>query len=212
MRYGIMGEDRSDVDALKIIIKRLADQYSLDTPAFHQKGYQGWAEMFVKGAAQLKLFERLRCNKIVICFDADGPQEKAHTRREKIRNELILPSQINVSISCFALVPVQELEAWILADLHAVKKIITSFKLPKPFSSPERIASPKERLMKISRCPTTRKARYCPAKDNERAAKYLDFRLVETKCPSFCGFVDFVTGKSLEDRVGVKRRQRRRRR
>ncbi len=208
MRYGIMGEDRADVDTLKVIVKRLASDHSLSSPVFHPKGYHGWSQMFDKGIAQLKLFDALQCQKIVICFDADGPEEKAQERRKKIESELISPSEIRVP--CCALVPVQELEAWILADLESVRKITTSLKVPKPFLSPERLASPKERLIKISRCPITRKGRYDPPQHNERVASYLDLQLVEAKCPSFCGFVDFVTGKSHQDRLGGKRRSRRR--
>jgi hypothetical protein len=206
MLYGIIGEDRSDVDTLKVLVKRLVAAYSLAAPHFHLKGYEGWSEMFQKGVAQLRLLRDLKCHKIIVCFDADGPEEKASERREKIRNEIVAPS--GVTVPCCALVPVQELEAWVLADIQAVCNIITSLRTSKSFSNPERVPSPKEALMKISRCPRTRKEKYEPPRHNPLVAKYLNLKTIEGKCPSFSGFVDFITGKSQQERSVKKRRRR----
>jgi Domain of unknown function (DUF4276) len=204
MRYGIMGEDDSDVATLKVLIQRLAERHRLRCPVFSKKGYNGWAQMFRKGVAQLQLFDELQCAKVVICYDADGPEEKAKERRRKVEREIITPSK--VAARCFALVPVQELEAWILADLDAVKKLITSLKVPKEFSSPERVRNPKEKLITICRCPLTRKQRYSPPQDNERVAPHLDLKVVEKKCPSFSSFVEFITDNAHGEGAGRKKK------
>ena len=51
--YGMIGEDESDIDTLKVIVRRLAANDRLPIKA---KGYSGCAEMRRKGARQLQAF------------------------------------------------------------------------------------------------------------------------------------------------------------
>jgi hypothetical protein len=208
MRYGIIGEDDSDVETLKVFIQNLAKKHGLSSPAFNKKGYNGWSEMFTKGVAQLKLFADLQCNRIVVCYDADGPSPKAEERREKIQKQLVAPSKVN--IPCCALVPIQELEAWVLASIQSVTNVFASWRPSQSFAHPENIANPKEKLIKLSRDPKTRKARYSPPTHNPLVAKHLDLEEIEGKCPSFGVLVDFVTGSSKDRAKGRKMKRRRR--
>jgi hypothetical protein len=202
MLFGIIAEDRSDAETLKVILRRLLDRHR-SRSKFSLKGYHGWAQMFRKGISQLKLFAAQGCQKIVICFDADGPTDKGRVRRQKIDRELIKPSK--VSIPCCAVVPVQELEAWVLADLAAVSKIMPSWRPTSSFPEPERIVNPKERLEKLSRDPKTRYQRYVPSIHNEKVAEFLDLEVVEDKCPSFARLVAFVRKGTANDSRGRRR-------
>jgi hypothetical protein len=98
--------------------------------------------------------------------------------------------------ACVAVVPVQELEAWILADLDAVLRLIPSWHPPPhPIPHPETVPSPKEHLRRISRNRATKKDRYVDTWHNPRVAPFLRIDVLAAKCPSFVPFLEFVVRK-----------------
>ena len=69
--YGILGEDKSDVATLRVLVRRLAQDESLPVSG---KGYSGAGELLRKAAKQLNLFKALHsCERFIVCHDADGP-------------------------------------------------------------------------------------------------------------------------------------------
>ena len=141
--YGIIGEDKSDVDTLKVLIRRLGEDEGI---RIRPKGYEGCGEMLKKGCAQLAAFADLGCTRFVISFDSDGLDPRG--RREAVLQQLVIPNSIEKK--CCIVIPVQELEAWILADIVAVAQVFPSW-LPKAIENPENIPSPKEHREKLSR-------------------------------------------------------------
>ena len=135
--YGVIGEDPSDVETLKVLIRRLANNEKL--PVF-VKGYSGCGEMLRKGASQLKLFAGKGVVRFVVCYDADrgNPVARELEARQKVWDKALADG---IHGECCIVVPIQELEAWILADLSSVSKVITSW-TPKDVSSPELINDP----------------------------------------------------------------------
>jgi hypothetical protein len=185
MQYGVIGEDKSDVEVLKQLIERLSPPRR--PLIVRTKGYDGCAELLRKGAAQLRSFERERCHRFVVCYDAD--RENPQTRRIRLMEEVVTPAKVAGPLC--ALVPTQEIEAWILADLSAVSKIIPSWVPTETFVSPENICDPKERLVRLSRN-TKHRPRYTHATHNQQVAKYLDLDIVYKKCCSFRPLADLV--------------------
>ena len=141
--YGILAEDRSDAATLKVIVRRLLADSSFPIRA---KGFDGSGELLRKGANQLRLFRDLGCTRFIVCHDADGidPAPKF----DLVRSKIVRASQLE-NASCI-LVPVQKLEAWILADIESAAQIFSSWQ-PTAIDNPERIANPKEHLEKLSR-------------------------------------------------------------
>lgn len=181
--YGILGEDSSDVATLKVLVRRLAGDESLTIKV---KGYSGCAQMLRKGARQLRLFQNLGCTRFVICHDADGPDPKPN--RERVKSKIIKPS--GISDDYCIVVPVQELEAWILADIECATNIFSSWK-PTAIHNPEAIPSPKEHLKNL--CRTGHKRRhYDHTIYNEQMAKHLDLNKISRKCPEFRVLEKFV--------------------
>jgi len=175
--YGIIGEDQSDVETLCVLIKRIADDSSI---TIKRKGYDGCGQLLTKGARQLQLFHGLGvCKRFVVCYDSD--RASPAKRRQELIDRVIGPSGLQGPFC--ALVPVQEIEAWILADLAAVTKIIKGWTPTKVIHHPETIADPKELLEKMSR--EFQKPRYAHAVHNPRIALHLDLEQVLQKCPSF---------------------------
>ena len=183
--YGILGEDKSDVATLKAIVRRLAGDASLPVKV---KGYGGSGEMLRNGAKQIGFFKNdYGCTRFIVCHDADGPDPKPN--RDLVQDRIIRPSCAEAT-NCCILVPVQELEAWILADIECAITLFPAWK-PNPISQPESIPSPKEYLEKLSRDHKQR-PRYSHATHNEQMAKHLDLDKVARKCPAFRVLVDFV--------------------
>lgn len=181
--YGIIGEDRSDVATLKVLVKRLADNPRLTVKT---KGYSGSGEMLRKGATQIALFQSQRLERFIVCHDADGPDPEPN--RERVWQRIVRPS--GLTDECCVVVPVQELEAWILADIECAEKVIPSWR-PRPVDNPEGIPNPKEYLERLSRN-SKQRPRYTHGVHNERMAQHLDLRKVEAKCLSFRVLARFV--------------------
>jgi hypothetical protein len=167
--YGILGEDDSDVQTLKVLVKRLARNESLRVKT---KGYGGCGEMLRKGARQLQLFKSLSVKRFVVCYDADGPDPEP--KRQLVLEKIVKPSGLNTGWC--VVVPVQELEAWILADIECAVNVFPSWE-PSPIGNPEKITEPKEFVEKLSR-DSKKRPRYSHAIHNEKMALYLDLRKV----------------------------------
>jgi hypothetical protein len=182
--YAIIGEDKSDIATLKVLIRRLAKDNSVP---IHGKGYDGCSQMLRKGAIQMRLFaDSLKCKKFLVCYDAD--KEDPKVRYKAVSEQIVVPSKV-AGTHCIT-IPIQEIEAWIFADLDAVAKVIENFEAPA-IASPELVDDPKEELEKLSRGPN-RRPKYSHATHNEKVAKYLDLEKVLKKCPSFRPLANFV--------------------
>jgi uncharacterized protein DUF4276 len=176
--FAVLGEDASDVSTVRALIQRIAGAHI----KVLSRGYTGCGEMLRKGAKQLQLFAGAphNCKRFVICYDSDG--KNPARRYQDVVDRVIAPSGIDARI-CIV-VPVQEVEAWILADLPAVTNVISSWK-PKPYSpDPEDRDSPKEFLQKLSR-KENHKPRYINAVHNEQIAKHVSIDLLFDRCTSF---------------------------
>jgi hypothetical protein len=183
--YGVIGEDNSDANTFRVLIRQLANDSRLRCLC---KGFDGCGEMLRKGKAQLRAFANLGCDRFVISYDADGNDPKQ--RLEEVMQRVVRPS--GVARYC-AVIPTQELEAWILADLPAVTNVIPSWR-PSPIKQPpETINDPKEYLEWLSRS-SNQKPRYSHATHNEKVAAFLNLEIVERRCPSFQPLASFVRG------------------
>jgi hypothetical protein len=194
--YAILGEDESDVETLNVLVRRLALNTGLSVK---RKGYDSCGELLRKGAAQLRSYLALGCTRFVVCYDSDGEDPQA--RYAEVLDKILKPAAIRPYVSgmplqgiascCCVLIPIQEIEAWILADIEAVTNVFTSWK-PSPIKqNPETIPSPKEYLERLSR-QTNKKPIYHHATHNQVVARHLNLELVRSRCPSFGPLVDFV--------------------
>jgi len=183
-RYAVLGEDLSDGETLRVLIRRLARNERLTVKV---KGYDGCGQLLRKGARDLDEFWNQGYDRFVVAYDADrdGPAARlaeAHAR-------VVAPSRA-VDSACCIVVPVEELEAWLLADVSAVSKRWPGWR-PEPIANPERVRDPKEHLEKLSR-DSQRRPRYSHAVDNPMLAGLIDLEIVEKKCPSFRVLAEFV--------------------
>ena len=179
--YGVLGEDTSDVKMLQVFIRRLAGDRSIKMRC---KGFSGCANLLKDGTNVLRAMLDLGCSRFVVCYDADGPDPADH--KEKVMSRIVRPA--GVTDNCCVLVPVQEIEAWILADIESITRIFSSWR-PVAISNPEAIERPKEHLKTLSRAFGIR---YDHVVYNERVAAHLNLQTVCGKCPSFRPLLEFV--------------------
>jgi hypothetical protein len=199
VRYGILGEDTSDAKTVAVLVRRLIEtlppkkgkkgRSNKNKPSFRTKGYGGWAHLCKKAARDIGFLRRDGCQRFVVCVDADGPSPD---ERRQMVNAIMRKSGISAPTTC-AIVAVQEIEAWILADLEeAALKVILRWN-PTSVPNPEGQPSPKEHIRRLSRHPETKKARYDEVIHNEKMAEYLRLEQLLQQCKSFRPLAAFVS-------------------
>jgi Domain of unknown function (DUF4276) len=188
MFHGVLAEDPSDTEALAVFIRRLRAQRRLPNVKIKQHGSNGKDALFRKGAVQFSAWEKAGCECAVVCADADRNEPGSVLAR--IEKEIIEQSGIEIT-SC-AVVPTQELEAWLLADIDKLGQLFNwCTNLPK-LSNPERVQDPKESLIRLSEHPKKKKRFYSPPTHNIVMAGLVDLDLLTDKCPSFARLAAFI--------------------
>src|SRR5713101_8692508 len=137
MILGIIAESPSDIAVMKVLttkiigIRRFGFKHfaSYGSPKLRRK-CKAWAADLVQRG----------CSCLVVVHDLDGGDE-ARLRAE-------LEDRVR-GIGCRAaiiVIPVQEIEAWLIADADAIRVVFRLRKQPSLPADPERIAKPKEFL------------------------------------------------------------------
>jgi hypothetical protein len=186
--YVVIAEDTSDLNCLKILIKRLTNNNAITIVG---KGYNCCGDMLNKGAALLKFYDMQKdYRKFIICYDRD--KDLAQKRYEQVISKIIKPSGIKKSENSICIViPTEEIEAWILADIQAVSKVIPTLQPEKKYPNPEEIANPKETLERLSR-ENKPKPLYSHNTHNEQVMKHINLEVVKEKCLSFVELAKFI--------------------
>jgi hypothetical protein len=179
----VLAEDNSDAETLVVIVRRLLNN---ERAPVLKKGFNGCGELCRKATAHINMFRNRGAKRFVICHDSDRtPPEEVH---RKIHDTIVRPT--GIAANSLVVIPVEEIEAWIIADEAAVRSVIPSFELT-PVAHPETKSSPKEWLEDQSRVRTARPL-YSHATHNPRVAEHLNFERVAQKCPSFRPLVAFI--------------------
>jgi hypothetical protein len=167
-KLGIIMEDKADVACIKVLIEKI-------TPgkyAIKGIGTKGGGKMFnaVKMTAWTRSFYAESCNLLLVIHDLD---------RDRITNELNDEKQLKanletalannpISKKCIV-IPIEELEAWLLSD---------------KYSHPQSIPNPKKELRKLNRNYLT--------SDNAKIAGRININDIAGKCPSFRPLQEFL--------------------
>lgn len=179
----ILGEHKEDSEAVKAIVRLLDPSKS---PTIQTKGYGGCPQLMRKAAAQIKLAADNGYTHFILVHDCDrnDPKKLLETIRRKVFSKTKTPS----SQYCIS-IPVEELEAWLIADEKAITAILPTLDIaPQP--NPESIKSPKEWLERRV-CKKSGKRLYIHSIHNANVARNLDIPKVATKCPSVASLIAF---------------------
>jgi hypothetical protein len=180
MIVGVIAEDNSDVDVLEEIIAKVTTRNR-----FKIKKFVGFGCGKIRGKCRDWAYNlgMQRCALLILIHDLDE-NDLALLRREL--DEALQPSPIANHI---IIIPVRELEAWLLADHEAINK---TFNLKiKKIANPEAIRRPKERLRDIVYLRSNKRRTYINTIHNKRIASQASLRKM-ARCKSFIPLQDFL--------------------
>lgn len=183
LTVGIIAEDNSDVDAAKILIRRIANQDNIGIKRFVGQGCGRIKRKCQAWARNLKL---RGCKYLIVLHDLD------RNELQQLQSELdkaISPSPISPYLIC---IPIEEMEAWWLTDPQAIKKALNLTGALRISGRPQDIKSPKEHIgYLVKKCSNKTKV-YLNTEHNSTIAKHLDLGKARLGCDSFIPFYDFV--------------------
>jgi len=179
---GFIAEDMSDVNVLKILACKLTAR-RFSTSHFVGKGcgplkrkIPGWCKAFATKGVQ----------SVVVVHDLDRNSE--HELRTAL-TELLRGSEFKTKA---VVIPVEELEAWLLSDERAVQVALRLRAKPKPVHRPETVPSPKEYLAAMIRENSKQRlTQYVNTVHNAMIARALNTSKL-SKCPSFDQYAQFI--------------------
>ncbi|MGD9504981.1 MAG: DUF4276 family protein [Syntrophobacteraceae bacterium] len=187
LELGIMAEDKSDIDTLVALARRITDA-DFQVKSYAAKGCGKLKKQFARIAES---WMSVSTDYIVVCHDLDSCDANS-LKRLKEELEAKVRHMPKRQRDCLCIViPIQEIEAWLLADVEPLKKRFRNIGISEA-PSPEAIASPKEYIEKASRDSRAR-PRYIHNIHNPELARELDIDKVHSKCPAFRPYHAFIS-------------------
>ncbi len=185
---GVIAEDTSDVDVIKVLIDRLIrrDRFKV----VHFVGH-GCGKIMGKCRQWARHLARRGCTRLIVIRDLD--RNKVQTLRQELTASLEPSPQERSPIRPFVIIiPVRAIEAWLLSDVAAIRRAMRLRSAPKEISNPELEPNPKKRLGEIVYCHSGKTKRYLNTVHNTVIAPHLDLPKLR-RCRSFLPFEQFVS-------------------
>ncbi len=172
-KIGIIAEDDSDIQVVNEILSKYLSVNEYKIKKFVGNGCgklrqkcQSWTEnLFRQGCAHVLVFHDL---------DRNNENELRELLKKKVP-----PSSYPNSL---IVIPIEEMEAWLLSDSNALKETFSLNKKPKHIGNCESIPSPKEHIAKLIW--GIGKKRYLNTAHNSKIAKYTSLGNLR-RCNSF---------------------------
>lgn len=178
---GLIAEDQSDVDVLQELARKLARK------RFGVRKFLGYGcgRIQAKSRAWADQLQRQGCSLLMVVSDLD--------RRDLVE----LTANLSTAVaSCriqsrVVIVPVREIEAWLLADHQAITQALKLQQPIKKQPNPEAVPNPKERLRDLVRERSKGRLTYLNTVHNGRIAKHIHVANLK-RCRSFDSFEQFI--------------------
>ena len=179
---GIIAEDASDINTIDVFIRKITNaKYSI-------KSFRGDGCGKIVGkchAWSQNLFEQ-GCRYLLIFHDLD--MNNLTQLRAKLASALgDSPIERHLIV-----IPVREIEAWLLADHAAITAAMKLKTAQKSIANPETIQNPKERLARLVYEKSQHARRYINTVDNVKIANESKPANLLMRCPSFVPFYNFI--------------------
>lgn len=174
IRLGIIAEDDSDADVAEILIRKLSKK------CFSTKRVRaGGCGMIRKNALRWALnLQKSGCNRLLVLHDLDTKEESAlRSELEEKLNGCIIKSRAVV-------IPVREMESWLLADPRAIKLALNLKRDIPSVGNPEKILDPKREIKKLVDRVSKRERTYVHTLHNSKIALQCDVKKLNV-CESF---------------------------
>jgi hypothetical protein len=179
---GVIAEDYSDVAVLKELIKKI----SLRRP-FKVNRFVGNGCGKIKGKCHqwAHTLNRQGCESLILLQDLDTSIVGRLTQELE---DALRPCPISNYI---VVIPVREIESWLLCDPYAIKQALNLQFLPKEVSNPEAILNPKTKMRDIVRVASKKTIWYLNTAHNHRIAAEARLEKLR-KCQSFRPLEQFL--------------------
>jgi len=178
-RIGIIAEDKSDVEVIDLLIKKIAKSpYHV---SFFAAG--GCGKIISKARAWAQNLRDQGCKYLLLVHDLDRAQIT------QLRTSLLNALGQSPISPHLVVIPVREIEAWLLADHEAIKKAMKLTGPVNKIANPEALQNPKEHLARLVYIRSDHKKRYinsihnaqiaaaCTATKLNRCSSYVPFHL-----------------------------------
>lgn len=136
-KLGVIAEDNSDVDVVGAILEKYTEKNSFVIKKFVGNGCgrlrnkcRTWTETLLKAG----------CSHVLIFHDLDRNEES------KLLSTLLSKVPNKEFPNALIVIPIEEMEAWLLADEMAISKTFSLKQPLKRVSTPETVNSPKEEI------------------------------------------------------------------
>lgn len=179
-RLGIIAEDESDVGVVTEIARKIA------TRNFSVRRFVGHGCGKIRGKCRAWTIA-LRgkgCDALILLHDLD---QAAQAELHRDLEAALQPSAIAHYV---IVIPVRELEAWLLADPEAIQRAVNAKKAVKPVANPQAILRPKEYLRDLVERITGRPI-YINTVHNLRIAERVRIANLR-RCSSFIPLEQFI--------------------
>ncbi|MEJ0049602.1 MAG: DUF4276 family protein [Methylovirgula sp.] len=180
-RIGIIAEDHSDVGVLNQLIGKIAKSPYTIRPF----AAGGCGKMLGKADAWSKNLYDQGCRYLILVRDLD--KENPAT----LHGSLVSALGDILSKSRIVVIPVREIEAWLLADNEAIFRAMKLKKILAPIANPEAVADPKKLLARLIYTNSEHTRRYINAIHNEKIAAECSYDSL-LRCNSFKPFAQFI--------------------
>jgi hypothetical protein len=181
---GVIAEDISDIDVLDELIKKILPQvkYSIK----HFVGH-GCGKIRGKSFQWAVVLKTKGCSTLIVLHDLD--QHDLSVLRTQLSQALSnCPIPKNVIV-----IPIREIEAWLISDSLAIQKAMKLNGSIPPFPNPEELIDPKKKIGDVVYLRSGKTKRYLNSAHNRKIAAELDLANVR-KCSSFLPLEEFVLG------------------
>ncbi len=180
IRIGVIAEEMNDVEVIRVLTGKFVkeNQFSFS----HFVGH-GCGKVRRKCGAWAKNFLLKGISHLVIIHDLDKWEE---IELRKLIEDKIRDSGLK---NVIVLIPVEEMEAWLLSDPKALKDVFKMRKIPKVPKFPEKINDPKEYLRDL--VINNSKSQYLNTIHNPRIAKKISVPNL-LRCSSFAQYPGFL--------------------
>jgi len=172
---GIIAENRSDVVVIEACLRKIAPNRIRGT---RTRLGLGCGPILPKCAAWAEQLHSSGCQALVVARDCDGGS--AAELKQKL-DQALSSSAIKRRI---VVIPIQEIEAWLLSDVDAIRTAMNLKKRVKEVPDPEAVSDPKERIATIVWAASEKRRRYIHTKDNGPIAAHLRLERAR-RCKSF---------------------------
>ena len=180
LKIGVIAEEKNDVEVLYELTCKIINEREF---SFKQFVGHGCGKLRRKCGAWAVNLLRRGCTHLVVVHDLDKRNES------ELRAELDSAIKDTEFTRSLVLIPIEEIEAWLLADAKALKNTFKMRKQPKVPAKPETVADPKEHLADL--VARHSKTKFLNTVHNKKIANAVGLSALK-RCPSFAAYPPFI--------------------